>query len=199
MPPRQERMPSTTVWQSTAGQEDHGPGNRPVPPYHAVRRLSTRPRLLATSPQLPLMGSWQSVEARSQLVEDVLSLLHLLGPLPYANTLRPLPTTGSSPPGFPSCPLRLIRKTLTPASRYRLSVSHVAPVGMPPLHRIPKSRQGARWGSEVDASLVCPQDPPIGSVPSSSGLSRVTHTRAVITSQGPGESAWITEVSQPEA
>ena len=206
MPPRQERMPSTTVWQSTAGQEDHGPGDRPVPPYHAVRRLSTRPRLLATSPQLPLMGSWQSVEARSQLVEDVLSLLHLLGPLPYANTLRPLPTTGSSPPGFPSCPLRLIRKTLTPASRYRLSVSHVAPVGMPPLHRIPRSRQGARWGSEVDASLVCPQDPPIGSVPSSSGLSRVidvpanpvTHTRAVMTSQGPRESAWITEISQPE-
>ena len=198
MPPRQERMPSTTVWQSAAGQEDRGPGNRPVPPYHVVRRLSTRPRLLSTSPQLPLIGSWQSVEARSQLVEDVLSLLHLLGPLPYANTLRPLPTTGSSPPGFPSCPLRLIRKTLTPASRYHLSVSHVAPVGMPPSHRVPRSRQGARCGSGVDASLVCPQDPPIESVPSSSGLSRVTHTRAVITSQGPGESAWITEVSQPE-
>ena len=171
------------------------------------------PRLLLTSPQLPLIGSWQSVEARSQLVEDVLSLLHLLGLIPYANTLRPLPTTGASPPGFPSRPLRLMRKTLTPASRYRLSVSHVALEGMPPLYRIPRSRQSAHGRPEGDAPLVCPQDTPAGSVQnqmSSSGLSGVidipaspvTHTRgmgtAVMTSQGPRESAWITETSQPE-
>ena len=122
--------------------------------------------MLSTRPLPPSTRSRHSVEARGQVVENVLFLLHLLGPAPYASTLRPLPATVAYPAASHFHQSHLMMKAQTPPSRFHFSASHLAPAGMPPLYRIPRSRQGPHGRPDGNAPQALPQGYSAGSAES---------------------------------
>jgi hypothetical protein len=120
----------------------------------------------STKPRPPSTRSMHSVEARGQVVENALFLLHLLGPAPYASTLRPLPATVAYPAASHFHQSHLMMKAQTPPSRSHFSASHLALAGMPPLYRIPRTRRGPHERPDGNAPQALPQSSPAGSVPS---------------------------------